>query len=148
MPGFRTGSPRLPHWVAALTFAVTSLAFYLSAAGAFAQSAGPDEIVNAGGVVSPQLGLTEAQKTAIYNAVLRQHARGAPGMPGTVPPTVGAPVSPTAELAALPSQAADVASVDDTAEKDLKYAMVEDDLVVVDPVKMRVIEVIHGNTRP
>jgi hypothetical protein len=127
---------------------LTLLAFHLlGTAAAFAQTAGPDEIVNAGGAVTQQLGLTEAQKTAIYDVVRRQHMRGAQGIPGTVPSAVGAPVSPTAELAVLPRQAAAIASVDDAPEKDLKYAMVEDDVVVVDPVKWRVVEVIHGNNR-
>ena len=48
----------------------------------------------------------------------------------------------------MPHQAAAIASVDDAPEKDLKYAMVEDDVVVVDPVKLRVVEVIHGTNRP
>jgi hypothetical protein len=74
--------------------------------------------------------------------------RGAPGIPGAVPSAVGAAVSPAAELAVLPHQAAAIASVDDAPGKDLKYAMVEDDVVVVDPVKLRVVEVIHGNNRP
>jgi hypothetical protein len=30
----------------------------------------------------------------------------------------------------------------------LKYAMVGDDVVVVDPVTMRVVDIIHGSTRP
>ena len=30
----------------------------------------------------------------------------------------------------------------------LKYAMVAHDVVVVDPVAMRVVELIHGSTRP
>lgn len=141
MPLSRTGRP---YSVAALTL----LAFLLGTAGAFAQSAGQDEIVNAGGAVTQQLGLTEAQKTAIYNVVRRQRVHGSPGMPGTVPSAVGAQVPPTAEFAVLPHQAAAIASVDDAPEKDLKYAMVEDDVVVIDPVKLRVVEVIHGNNRP
>jgi hypothetical protein len=144
MPGSRIGFTGRPHWVAALTL----LTLFLGTPGAFAQTAGPDEILNSGGAANQQLGLTEAQKTAIYNVVRRQPMRGAPGIPGTVPSAVGAQVSPAAELAALPYQAATIASVDDTPEKDLKYAMVEDDVVVVDPVKMRVVEVIHGNNRP
>jgi hypothetical protein len=105
-------------------------------------------MVNAGGAMNRQLGLTDAQKSAIYNVVLRQHPHGAPGIPGTVPSAVGAAVSRAAELAALPSQAVALASVGDSADKDLKYAMVEDDLVMVDPVSMRVVEIIHRNARP
>jgi hypothetical protein len=151
MPGFWTGLSGRPHSVAALTFLAllfgTAGALLFGTAGALAQNAGPDETVNADGAVSRQLGLTETQKTAIYDAVSRQHVRSAAWIPGAVLAAVGAPVSPATELAALPGQAAAIASVDDRPEKDLKYAMVEDDLVVVDPVKMRVVEVIHGNTR-
>ncbi len=144
MPGSKSGLAGRPPSVVSLTL----LIFLLGTAAAFAQTAGPDEMVNASGAVSQQLGLTQAQKTAIYNVVRRQPMRGTPGIPGAVPSAVGAPVSPAAELAILPSQAAAIASVDDTPEKDLKYAMVEDDVVVIDPVKMRVVEVIHGNNRP
>jgi hypothetical protein len=105
-------------------------------------------MVNAAGAVTQQLVLTEAQKTAIYNAVLQQRVHGSAGTPGAVPAAVGAPVSPAAELTGLPDQAAAQASVDDALAMNLKYAMVEDDIVVVDPFRMRVIEVIHGNARP
>ena len=85
-----------------------------------------------------------AQKSAIYNAVLQQRVRGSTTqIPGAA--RVGAPVSPAVELAdtARPGGGLTI-----TASTVLKYAMVEDDVVVVDPVKMRVVEIIHGNTRP
>jgi hypothetical protein len=94
--------------------------------------------------VTQELGLSAAQKAAIYNAVLQQHAQRPPRNPQTVPVAVGAPVPPTIELAALPVQAA----ADDSLATDLKYATVEDNVVVVDTIKMRVVEVIHRNTGP
>src|ERR1700681_2958503 len=136
MPGFRIGTTERPLRVTALastalaSTALASLVFFVATAGAFAQTARLDEIVNSDGAVSQQLMLTEAQKSAIYNAVLRQRVHGKPAMLSAVPPSVGAPVSPAAELAALPDQAAVLISVDNTLALDLKYATVEDDVVV------------------
>ena len=121
------------HWVA--------LTLYLGATSAYAQTIDPDEAVNANGAVTQPLALTQAQKAAIYNAVLQQRVRTSTTR---VPVTVGAPVSPMAELAELPDQAA----ADAPLVADLKYAMVEDDVVVVDPISMRVVDIIHGSTRP
>jgi hypothetical protein len=131
-------------WLASMAF----FALFLGSTGAFAQSVGPDEAVNAKGAALQQLALTEAQKAAIYRVVLQHRIRSAAGKPGTVPAAVGAPVSSAAELTDLPDQAAAQASVDDSFAMDLKYAMVEDDIVVVDSVSMRVVDVIHGNARP
>jgi hypothetical protein len=47
-------------------------------------------------------------------------------------------------LLELPDQAA----ADQPWAEFLKYAMVDDDVVVVDPMAMRVVDVIHGNARP
>ena len=144
MPVFRTIPSERVHWVAALGL----VAVVLGTASAFAQMAGPDEMVNAGGAVSQPLLFTDTQKATIYNALLRRHARGVPGYPDAFPASVGAAVSPAAELAQLPDQATVLDAVGDTPVKDLKYAMVEGVVVVVDPVKMRVVHVIHGGARP
>lgn len=144
MPVLGTGLSERAHWVAALAF----LAVVLGTVGAFAQTAGPDEIVSSVGAVSQPLVLTETQEAAIYNAALRHHARGVPGIPDAVPASVGAAVSPAAELAELPDQVAALDADGDTPATDLKYAMVEGAVIVIDPVKMRVVDVIHGNTRP
>jgi hypothetical protein len=133
-----------PRWLTPLAF----LVYFLSSTGSFAQSVGPDEAVNAAGGATRQLALTETQKATIYNAVLARRIRNSSRPAGAVTAAVGAPVSATAELARLPEQAAAQASTDDTLATDLKYAMVGGDLVVVDPVGMRVIEVIHRNARP
>jgi len=108
-------------------------------AAALAQSVGADEAVTSYGAVTQKLGLTPAQKSAIYNAVLRQRVR-----PFTtrIEPTVGAPVSRTVELGNLPDQQGVIDAMF------LKYAMVAGDVVVVDPVRMRVADVIHGNITP
>ena len=56
--------------------------------------------------------------------------------------TVGASVSRSVPLAELPDQTGLV----DAAF--LRYAMVADDVVVVDPIRMRVVDIIHGHIRP
>lgn len=116
-------------------------AVFLGTAGARAQSVGPDEAVKPDGAVSQPLALTAAQRSAIYNAVVRERVR-----PSTtaIPVAVGAPVSPSIQLAELPEQAA----ADNPWATFLKYAMVEDDVVVVDSIKMCVVDVIHGGARP
>jgi hypothetical protein len=121
---------------------LTALALLVGTTGAYAQSIGPDEAVNANGVVTQQLALTQAQKTAIYNAVLQQRVRTSAAAT-RIPVAIGAPVPPMAELAELPDQAA----ADAPLAADLKYAMVEDDVVVIDSIRMLVVGIIHGNTR-
>ena len=118
-----------------------ALPLCLGTASAYAQTIGPDESVNANGAVAQHFGLTEAQKRAIYNAVLQQRVRGSSA---TIPVTVGAPVPRAAALSDLP----DGAIAAQPLAVDLKYAMVENDVVVVDSLRMRVIEIIHGSTRP
>ncbi len=63
---------------------------------------------------------------------------------GDIPPAIGAPVPQPANLPELPLQndlTFEGASV-------LKYAMLERDIIVVDPVRMRVVAIIHGRTQP
>jgi len=124
------------------------LALFLGSTGAFAQSVGPDEAINTKSIAIQQLELTDAQKAAIYRAVLQHRIRNAAGVSGPIPVAVGAMVSPATELTELPDLAVAHAFVDDSLATDLKYAMVEGDIVVVDSVKMRVVDVIHGNARP
>ena len=110
-------------------------------AGASAQTAGSDEAVNPNGAVAGKLTLTAAQKSAIYNAVLQQRVRirGA-----NIAATIGAPVPASAELRDLPGQGTD----SDDSTPLLKYAMVENNVVVVDPFSMRVVEVIREGVKP
>jgi hypothetical protein len=118
-----------------------AIAFFLGTAGAFAQTVGSDESINPHGVAARNLTLTAAQKSAIYTAVMQQKVRASAG---AIPVAVGAPVPPTIALRDLPDQA-----VADQPWADLlKYAMVEDDVVVVDPIAMRVVDIIHGSARP
>lgn len=136
-----TGRNWRPQCVAQWVAILAALTLCLGTAGADAQTIGPDEAVNANGAVTQQLALTQAQRAAIYNAVLQQRVRISTTC---IPVAVGAPVPSMAELAELPDQAAANAPL----VADLKYAMVEDDVVVVDPIRMRVVDIIHGDTRP
>jgi len=114
-------------------------AFFLGSSAIYAQSMGPDEAVSSRGAVIQKLGLTPAQQSALYNAVLRQRIRA---VTTQIEPAVGAPVAPAVPLSELPDQA----GIDDAMF--LKYAMVAEDVVIVDPIRMRVVDVIHGSNRP
>jgi hypothetical protein len=117
------------------------LVLLCSACAATAQTAGPDEAVEVHGGVIQKLSLTPAQKNAIYNAVVRQKLP-APSLGITA--IVGTPVSPSVPLSDLPSSVV----IDGSEAGFLKYAMVEDDVVVVDPIRMQVVDVIHGGAIP
>jgi len=122
-------------WLTPLVF----LVFLVGSGSAFAQSAGPDEAIDFNGALQPAPWLTAAQKSAIYNAVVAQRWRASSV---EIPKSIGAPVPPSAALSDLPGQDdADGAAL-------LKYAMVEGDVIVIDPVRMRVVEIIHGGARP
>ncbi len=119
---------------------------FLPAAAANAQNLGPDEAVGPDGSVRQELALTAAQRNAIYNAVVQ---RGASPSHGTqIPVAVGAPVARSVELSDLPNPTATSDVWIKSSTNDLKYAMVEDNVVVVDPVSMRVVDVIRGGAKP
>ncbi|MGB6535211.1 MAG: hypothetical protein WBF58_04535 [Xanthobacteraceae bacterium] len=111
-----------------------------AAGGAFAQSIGADEAVGPGGTVTRNLTLTAVQRRVIYDAVVRQRVQASGS---AIVAAIGAPVPPTAALRDLPDPAAGLA-----AAGFLKYAMVENDVVLVDPIGMRVVDVIHGRLHP
>jgi uncharacterized protein DUF1236 len=114
---------------------------FLLATAARAQNPSPDEAVKPDGSVRQELTLTAGQRSAIYNAVVQQrlHASGT-----GIPAAVGAPVPWSVELSDLPEQAATADVWNKSSAADLKYAMVDDDVVVVDPIKMQVIDIIRG----
>ena len=110
-------------------------------APALAQSAGPDEAVQPNGTVRQTLPLTAGQRSAIYNIVIRERVKPHADQ---IIVTVGAPVPPTIDLVDLPDQA----TVNNPSAALLKYAMVHGDVVVVDPVAMRVVDVISNGAKP
>jgi hypothetical protein len=127
-----------------LNLRASSFIFFLllcSAGGAAAQKAGPDEAIGARGSITQKLALTAVQKSAIYNAAVRQKV---PSASRGITAVVGSPVLPSVPLFDLPS----AANVEAGQIRFLKYAMVEDNVVVVDPIRMRVVDVIHGGATP
>ena len=120
------------------------LAFFVllsAVCGATAQTAGPDEAIRPNGGIAQKTLLTPAQRNAIYNAVIRQKV---PTSSHGITAVVGAPVLPSVPLSDLPSS--DV--MDRIGAGVLKYATVEGDVVAVDPIRMRVVDVIHGGITP
>jgi len=85
-----------------------------------------------------KLVLTPAQRRAIYAAVSKD-GRKAPQ--GRFPAEIGAEVPPMIELNPLPDEAV----ADNPTAKFYEYTMVQDRVVLVDPTKMRVIDVIGPN---
>jgi len=87
------------------------------------------------GAIQQKLLLTPEQRVAIYQEVSKDKSKVAPK---DFSPVVGADVPPMIELYMLPDDA--TASV--PAAKLYKYTMVENKVVLVDPTKMRVVDVI------
>jgi hypothetical protein len=121
--------------------AAALLGLFFGIAPALAQSAGPDEAIQPNGTVRQNLALTAGQRSAIYNIVIRQRAKPHAEQ---ISVAVGAPVPPTIDLVDLPDQA----TVNNPSTALLKYAMVHGDVVVVDPVAMRVVDVIRSGAKP
>ena len=121
--------------------AAALLGLFFGIAPALAQSAGPDEAIQPNGTVRQNLALTAGQRSAIYNIVIRQRAKPHADQ---ISIAVGAPVPPTIDLVDLPDQA----TADNPSAALLKYAMVHGDVVVVDPVAMRVVDVIRNGAKP
>lgn len=110
--------------------------------GARAQSAGLDEAIGPDGPAAPTISLTATQRGEIYKAAMQQRVRRSGGM---VPAVIGAAVPPSASLRDLPGG---IAFAGDEETADLKYATVADNVVVVDPIRMRVVDVIQPGARP
>ena len=121
--------------------ALAILGLFFGMAPALAQSAGPDEAIQPNGTVRQDLALTAGQRSAIYNIVIRERVKPHADQ---IAVAVGAPVPPTIELVDLPDQA----TVNNPSAALLKYAMVHGDVVVVDPVAMRVVDVIRNGAKP
>jgi Protein of unknown function (DUF1236) len=124
-----------------LLHCLATIAILAGSGGAVAQTVGPDEAVGPNGTMNQSLALTPAQERAIYNAVIQQRVRTSTAR---VPAAIGAAVPQAVELDELPNQA--VAGAPSATV--LKYAIVEGDVVVVDPNSLRVVDVIHGSAIP
>jgi hypothetical protein len=118
--------------------ALASCGALVGAIDAAAQSTPPGPPGNDTGIsgaIAQKLILTSAQRTAIYEQVSKDKSKVAPK---DFSPVIGADVPPMIELYMLPDEA--VAGV--PAAKLYKYTMVEGKVVLVDPTKMRVVDVI------
>jgi len=116
--------------------AMIGLVFATTIGVATAQNVGPVESPGADGQVSQQLALTQQQKSAILQAVGRDKSRTASVQ---FPTTVGAEVPPSINLYTLPDEA-----VNNNSEAKLyQFTVVQGDVVIVDPTRMRVVEVIR-----
>lgn len=83
-----------------------------------------------------KLRLTDAQKATIANAIRKENKSVTP--PPSFVVSVGAPVPPVIELYILP----DVALAQVPGAKTVKYTVVNNQIVLVDPTTMRVVDVI------
>jgi hypothetical protein len=109
----------------------------LGVSGAAAQTNDIDEMVNNGGV-APNLELTPAQRGVIYQAVHRDKSQVAPNR---FTARIGADVPPMIELYTLPDEVVG----DNPVAKLYKFTRVNEQVVLVDPTKMRVVAVIGPN---
>lgn len=94
------------------------------------------DTIGRGDPQSTQLRLTEAQRSAIAAAVRRDNKAVEPSV--SFVPSVGAPVPPAIELYMLP----DAILAEVPAAKLVKYTVVKNQLILVDPTNMRVVEII------
>jgi len=88
-----------------------------------------------GGAIEEKLVLSPAQRNAIYDQVSKDKSKVAAK---SFSPEIGADVPPMIELYTLPDDAVAGAP----AAKIYKYTMVDNKVVLVDPTKMRVVDVI------
>jgi Protein of unknown function (DUF1236) len=89
-----------------------------------------------GATQSSELQLSAAQRTAILNAIRQDNRKISPG---NFPAAVGGQVPPSIDLYPLPNGALSQAPELNT----LKYTMTQNNIVLVDPTRMRVVEVIR-----
>ena len=136
-----TQNLRRPTLLNASLYASFLCASFLAAAGAHAQSLGSDETVGPDGALRQKLELSPVERGAIRNATAAQHV---PSSTRGVTATIGAPVPPALSLPDLPEQAA----AGTAGTPVLKYAIMEGEIVVVDPISMRVVGVIHRGVQP
>jgi hypothetical protein len=118
-----------------LRFGAIALAFVSGIGVAAADPPGTEGSAQSGSVSPSQLKLSPAQRMAILNAVLRNSAKIA--APTNFQAAVGRPVPPSIELYVLPSDA------QSPELRGLKYTMVQNQVVLIDPATMRVVDIIR-----
>jgi hypothetical protein len=124
-------SGRTVFSISVIAALLASLAIVLEAA---AQMVGADE---APGASAAQAALSPAQKRVIYAIVMRQRLGTSAA---DIPLTVGATVPRSVLLMTLP----DEAQGSDSLIQGLKYATVNNNIVLIDSISMRVIDIIRS----
>ena len=132
--GAQAADPRVRPWRGMVLIVLACGFLAAGLAEVAAQTSGIEEEVSERGV-APRLALTPAQRGAIYQEVHRDRSKVAPSRFAA---HVGAEVPPMIELYALPDDI--LANSPET--KLYKFTKVDDQVVLVDPTKMRVILVI------
>jgi hypothetical protein len=131
MKGIRSGTIAL----ALLASAGFAANIELAAAQGFPGAAGD---VQSKAMSDPtQLKLTPAQRTAILSAVLQESAKVKP--PPGFEVSIGGQVPPSIELYMLPNNA----MVQSPELRSLKYTMVQNQVLLVDPTTMRVVDILR-----
>lgn len=95
-----------------------------------------DGTIGRGDINPTQWRLTETQKSAIAAAVKRDNKAAEPSVSFVA--SVGAPVPPAIELYLLP----DAILSDVPAVRSVKYTVMKNQLILVDPTNMRVVDII------
>jgi hypothetical protein len=148
----RTGGARLPYkgekpmkfriafaMTASMTASATALAAAASiCSGAFGPACaqtGDSNLQTSAGSETPTPALTPAQRRVIYAAVGKDKSKTA-NKP--FPAAVGADVPPMLKLYALPDQVL----AENRSANFYEYTLVQDKVVLVDPTRMRVVDVI------
>jgi len=93
--------------------------------------------LNQGANTSEKVQLSAAQKSAIFNAVSKDKVASPP--PANFRASIGAQVPASIELYALPPDA--LASAQ--AASSLRYTMVNNEVVLVDPLNLQVVDIIR-----
>jgi hypothetical protein len=114
---------------------VSILAPLLCGAGSPLRAQSPAEVPPGASGAGQDLALTPAQRRAIYAAVVKDKSKTAPR---PFAATVGAEVPPMIELYTLP----DPVLAENQSAKYYEYTLLQDKVVLVDPTRMRVIDVI------
>ena len=131
--------PRARPWLGMMLTVLACAFLACGLAAAAAQTSGIEEEVSERGV-APKLALTPAQRSAIYQEVHKDTSKVAPSRFAA---HVGAEVPPMIELYTLP----DDILANNPETKLYKFTKVDDQVVLVDPTKMRVIAVIGPKTK-
>ncbi|HEY4407165.1 MAG TPA: DUF1236 domain-containing protein [Xanthobacteraceae bacterium] len=130
------GSSRFRSWIAALLW-LAPLAL-LGVPLAVAQTPPPSGSLGVADPTAP-LSLTPAERTAIRNAVRQDQSRPNAKMPPNAPVALGVQLPASIALRILP----DSALAQAPAAKTVQYTVIDNQVVLVDPTNMRVVDIIN-----